>query len=154
MLCGMIGMLVTYPFLFSVIPPLFCKNLIFYVLYVWSRRHPTSQANIWGVPMKAIYLPFAYLVLTIFMGNPYYDMIHGYALAHVFYFVADVIPQVYGKDILQTPLFLIDYFGVGHYSPERAEAQEGRNNPWNATGNQAGTTGGAAAGGGAAGRSA
>lgn len=131
LLFGMVVMLCTYPLLASYIPPLFCRNLIYYVLYVWSRRHPTSQANIWGIPMKAMYLPFAYLALTIFMGNGYFDMLHGLAVGHLFYFLVDVVPQVYGKDFLQTPLFLIDYFGVGHYTPDRP-TPEARNNPWNA----------------------
>ena len=96
--------------------------------------------------MKAIYLPFAYLALTIFMGNGYYDMLHGYAAGHVYYFLADVVPQVYGKDLLTTPLFLIDYFGVGHYQPETAPT---RTNPWN---NRPGATGGAGGSGGGAAR--
>lgn len=54
MLFAMVVILATYPLLMSVIPPLFCRNLVYFVLYVWSRRHPTSQANIWGIPMKAM----------------------------------------------------------------------------------------------------
>lgn len=150
MLFAMVAMLVTYPFLMGIIPPLFCRNLIYFVLYVWSRRHPTSQANIWGVPMKAIYLPFAYLALTIFMGNGYYDMLHGLAVGHLFYFLADVVPQVYGKDLLVTPLFLIDYFGVGQYQPDQAQ-REVHNNPWNnrpaTTGGTGGSSGGSTRGG-------
>lgn len=91
--------------------------------------------------MKAIYLPFAYLALTIFMGNSYFDMLHGLAVGHLFYFLVDVVPQVYGKDLLQTPLFLIDYFGVGQYQESQAD-REARNNPYNRPA--------AAAGGGAA----
>lgn len=137
-------MLCTYPLLSGYIPPLFCRNMIYYVLYIWSRRHPTQQANIWGVPMKAMYLPFAYLALTIFMGNSYFDMLHGLAVGHLFYFIADVVPQVYGKDILQTPMFLIDYFGVGHYTPDPA-VQAARNNPYANRAGGAGAAGAAAA---------
>jgi Derlin-2/3 len=76
-------------------------------------------------------------------------MLHGLAVGHLFYFLADVVPQVYGKDFLVTPLFLIDYFGVGHYQPDQAQ-REIRNNPYQnrAAGNTAGA--GAAAGGAAA----
>ena len=42
----------------------FSQNLIFGVLYCWSRRFPTAQANIWGIPVPAMYLPFAHLVLV------------------------------------------------------------------------------------------
>ena len=68
--------------------------------------------------MKAIYLPFGYLALTVLMGNSYADMCHGLAIGHLYYFLVDVFPQVQGKDILLTPQFLIDYFGIGEYRPE------------------------------------
>jgi len=117
-------MLVTYPLVvrFAFVPPIFTRNLVFYVLYVWSKRFPTQQANIWGVPVPAVYMPFAYLALTVFMGNPYVDLVHGMAVGHIYYFLAEVVPRVHGKDILVTPQFLIDQFGVGEYRPEAAPA--------------------------------
>jgi Derlin-2/3 len=116
---GCVMLLITYPIVSMIVPlpPLFARNLIYYVLYVWSKRHPTQQANIWGVPMPAIYLPFAYLALTVFMGNPFSDMLHGLMVGHLYYFLADVVPQVQGRDVLLTPQFLIDRFGIGEYRP-------------------------------------
>jgi uncharacterized membrane protein YgcG len=124
MIFGCASMLLSYPILVNYfsLPPLFCRNLIYYVLYIWSKRNPTAQANIWGIPMQAIYLPFAYLALTVFMGNSYMDMMHGLAIGHIYYFLVDVVPVVYGKDIMTTPRFLIDYFGVGEYRPEQPAA--------------------------------
>jgi Derlin-2/3 len=118
LLFGMMVTLVTYPFLPFQISPVFCRNLVYFVLYTWSKRNPTAQANIWGVPMAASVLPFAYLALSVFMGSSYMDMLHGYGIAHIYYFLADVVPLVYGKDVLVTPKFLIDYFGVGEYRPQ------------------------------------
>lgn len=65
------------------------------------------------------------------MGNSYGDMCHGLAIGHLYYFLVDVVPQVQGKDILMTPRFLVDYFGIGEYRPEeprlaRAQADENR----------------------------
>jgi len=118
-LLGAIGILVTYPLVLATgfqLMPLFCENLIYYVLYVWSKKNPTNQANIWGFPIQGIYLPFAYLAITVLMGNPSYQgMLHGMFIGHLYYFVADVLPTVYGKDFLHTPRFMIDYFGVGEY---------------------------------------
>ncbi|MEL7342702.1 MAG: hypothetical protein AAGM67_19615, partial [Bacteroidota bacterium] len=127
-LLGASGILLSYPFLlaFFSLPPIFCKSMIYYILYIWSKRHPTNNANIWGIPVGAIYLPFAYLALTVFMGNPYMDMIHGMAVGHLYYFMVDVIPVVYGRDVLQTPRFLIDYFGVGEYTPPVPDTQQPR----------------------------
>jgi Derlin-2/3 len=121
LLFAMTVMLITFPLVvgFFPIPPVFSKNLVYFVMYVWSKRNPTAQANIWGIPMQAIYLPFAYLGLTVFMGNPYFNLLHGLAVGHLYYFLVDVFPQVYGKDLLVTPNFLIDKFGVGQYRPDR-----------------------------------
>jgi Derlin-2/3 len=121
---GAIALLITYPGVLMImgIMPVFTRNLVFYVLYVWSRRNPTANANIWGVPVPAVYLPFAYLALSVFMGNAYADMLHGLAVGHLYYYLADVVPQVTGKDILRTPQFLVDQFGVGEYQAPVAPA--------------------------------
>uniref|UniRef100_A0A7R9WSN7 Derlin n=1 Tax=Craspedostauros australis TaxID=1486917 RepID=A0A7R9WSN7_9STRA len=115
---GAVAILLTFAIFPLDLPPVFSRNLIYYVLYVWSKRHPTSQANIWGIPMAANYLPFAYLALTVFMGSSWMDMLHGLAVGHLYYFLVDVVPAVYGKQVLTTPNFLLDYFGVGEYTPE------------------------------------
>lgn len=122
LMIGTVLILVSKAAIASIIklPNVFCRNLVFYVLYTWSKRHPTSQANIWGVPVPAIYLPFAYLALSVFMGGAYMDILQGMICAHVYYFLADVVPQVQGRDVLATPQFLIDYFGVGEYRPVTA----------------------------------
>lgn len=113
LLFGMILILVSgFAFGLGVI---FGKALIYYVLYIWSKRNPTAAANIWGVPMQAMYLPFAILGLNFLMGNNPIDYVHGYAAGHIYYFLVDVIPKVYGKGFLQTPLFLISQFGIGEY---------------------------------------
>ena len=76
-----------------------------------------ANANIWGIPVKAIYLPFAYVIISVFVGAPYIHIIHGIIIGHIYYFLVDVVPHVYGKDVLTTPQFLIDQLGVGIYTP-------------------------------------
>ena len=144
-LFGMISILCSYPILlgFFRLPPVFCRNMIYYVLYVWSKRNPTAPANIWGFQMQGVYMPFAYLAFSVFIGNSYLDMIHGMVMAHIYYFLVDVVPLVHGKDILTTPQFLIDYFGIGEYRPE-AQPQQ----PAQRGGFGGGGGGGNAAGGG------
>jgi len=114
----------------------FCHALVYYVLYIWSKRHPTSQTNLWGFPIQATYLPFALLGLNILMGNPYMHYLHGYTIGHMYYFTVDVVPKVYGKNILTTPDFLISKFGVGEYVPPAPQRNMGAtgNNTWQAPG--------------------
>eukprot|EP00593_Proboscia_inermis_P004330 CAMPEP_0171308604 /NCGR_PEP_ID=MMETSP0816-20121228/18701_1 /TAXON_ID=420281 /ORGANISM="Proboscia inermis, Strain CCAP1064/1" /LENGTH=282 /DNA_ID=CAMNT_0011791579 /DNA_START=30 /DNA_END=878 /DNA_ORIENTATION=- len=134
---GCLGCLITYPFLAGVIAPLFAKNMTFYILYIWSKQNPNKPANIWGFPLKAQFLPFAYLAITVLMGGPYWDIVHGIGLGHLYYFTVDVVPLMYAKDVIHTPQFLIDYFGVGQYVPPVAAnpRQQGfGNNTFNAPG--------------------
>lgn len=66
--------------------------------------------------------------------------------------MADVMPAVYGKDVLQTPRFLIDYFGVGEYVPPANDpAPGGRGGGVVGVGRPLVTGGGGAAAGGGGG---
>lgn len=67
--------------------------------------------------MKGMYLPFALLALNTMLGNPVADMVHGMIVGHLYYFMVDIVPKVYGKEYIQTPLFLIQKFGIGEYVP-------------------------------------
>jgi len=97
------------------------------------------QANIWGIGIKAQYLPWLWLGITIVMGGPYEEQLHGIVIGHIYYYLVHVVPLFYGKDVLHTPQFLINYFGVGEYQyvpPAAARAPGGRplgamgNNTW------------------------
>lgn len=138
---GMVMTFLSFPIIGMVLPtpPMFARTLMFFVLYTWSKRHPTAPASIWGIQMKAIHLPFAYVALSVLMGGMYSDLLHGIAVGHLFYFLVDVVPIVYGKDMLHTPQFLIDQFGVGAYvAPAPATGRAGGgavgNNTWQAPG--------------------
>lgn len=136
------SMLISYVFLNKYIMPLFVTNMVYFVMYIWSKRNPLAQSNIWGIPIKTEYLPFAYLALNVLMGNPVGSILHGIGIGHAYYFLVDVVPAAYGKDILHTPNFLIDHFGIGEYVPPAPTAPPGGrpmqgfgNNTWPAPGN-------------------
>lgn len=133
-----VSMLVSYFFLAGFIMPVFSTNLTFFVLYIWTKNYPTVQVSIWGFPVQSLYLPFVLLGLRLLMGSPFGNMLHGFVFGHLYYFLVDVVPLVYGKDFLHTPQFLIDKFGIGNYVPPAAQPaqqqQSGRTNAWNAPG--------------------
>jgi Derlin-2/3 len=113
LLFGMMGLLVTGTF-FS-LGAFYGSPLVNYVMYVWCKRDPTAQVSLWGFPIQAMYLPFALLILQVFIGNPYISTLQGYAIGHVYYFLAEVLPKVNATMVLHTPQFLISKFGVGEY---------------------------------------
>lgn len=64
------------------------------------------------------------------------------AIGHLYYFLADIVPLVYGKNVLNTPQFLIDQFGIGLYQPPPQQQQQQQQyqagampNPWRGGGN-------------------
>lgn len=49
-LLGAIGCLVTYPLLIGMgifVMPMFYPTMTYYVLYIWSKKNPTNNSNIW-----------------------------------------------------------------------------------------------------------
>ena len=122
LLLGSIGILLGKFFLLPYIPSsitdnqqyvFFHRHLTFFVVYIWSKQHPSINVNIFGVQMMAAYLPYAYLVIGYALNNGEafpLDMIHGMFIGHVYYYLACVVPKVLrGKVIIVTPLWLVDF---------------------------------------------
>jgi len=125
MLCfGMCSILLSHFFLSSHVPPLFTSTLVYFVMYVWSRREPHSQTNIYGFPVKRMYLPYVFIAINVVMGGSPASLLHGMGVGHLYYFLIEVVPREYGKDYLHTPDFLINHFGVGVYVPPVAPPRQ------------------------------
>jgi len=91
----------------------FHRHLTFYTLYIWSKRYPQHNVNLFGVIMKAAYLPYAYLVMGYALSNGEVipiDMVHGMFVGHLYYYLACVVPTVLGrrKVVIWTPGILIE----------------------------------------------
>ncbi|KAK1733086.1 Der1-like family protein [Skeletonema marinoi] len=76
-------------------------------------HYPQHNVNLFGVVMKAAYLPFAYLVMGYALSNGEVvpmDMIHGMFVGHLYYYLACVVPTVLGRGrvVIWTPGVLID----------------------------------------------
>mmetsp|Transcript_33471 Transcript_33471/g.77191 ORF Transcript_33471/g.77191 Transcript_33471/m.77191 type:complete len:285 (-) Transcript_33471:223-1077(-) len=92
-----------------------CQELVYMTLYLWSKRDATSDVSVYGFNMKAKNLPFVYVGVTVVMGNDPMPQILGIATGHLYYFLVEVVPAMYGTDLIHTPSFLVDYFGPGQY---------------------------------------
>jgi hypothetical protein len=79
-----------------------------------------GPASLWLVPVSAKMLPFACLGFRVVTEQGFMDIILAYLLAHLYYLLAVVVPQVRGRDVLVTPQFLINYFRIGEYRPVRS----------------------------------
>lgn len=60
-----------------------------------------------------MYLPFAFLALSVLMGGDLIGDLIGLAAGHCYYYLKDVVPINFRKEVLITPRFLrrIDHWG-------------------------------------------
>lgn len=80
--------------------------LIFYVLYIWSRKQPYTPIDIYGFIFSAWQLPFILVFIGMLMGNNPMQDIVGIVLGHIYIFINDIYPSVYNRTLLYTPQWL------------------------------------------------
>eukprot|EP00808_Paulinella_micropora_P003556 g20383.t1 len=99
--------------------------LIFACMYIWSRKDPYRDVVFWGFKFMAWHFPFVVLVLAILgLGNPVMDML-GILVGHIYHFLNDIVPTVYGVFLMKTPDFLYNYFTMGTVRQPNAGWQRG-----------------------------
>lgn len=82
-------------------------SLTFMMVYVWGRRHTHQFVNFLGViSFSAPYLPWVLLMFSFVVGSsPIMDLL-GIFAGHIYYYMADVYPQMSGVSLLKTPRVL------------------------------------------------
>jgi len=108
-LFGMIGLL-GLNWILGLNIPFLASSLSFIILYIWSRKNPYQPVNFWGFQFHAWYLPFVFAIFQLLIGqSPVLDIM-GIVIGHLYHFLNDIVPRVYGKEIIRCPQFLIDLF--------------------------------------------
>ena len=79
------------------------EPILYYILYVYSRKEPDTILNMWGFKFKALYSPWVYMGLRVLMGGGITHMLVGAGVGHVYYFFVDVVPNVHGTSLIRTP---------------------------------------------------
>jgi Derlin-2/3 len=106
-------------------------SLTFMMVYVWARRNSLQVMNFLGVlSFRAPYLPWVLLLFSFVLGSsPAMDML-GVLAGHVYYFLADVYPQMSGVHLLATPRVLAFLCGdVDTLAVDNHAAYETQNEP-------------------------
>jgi Derlin-2/3 len=84
------------------------EPILYYILYVWSRKDPETVVNMWGFKFKALYLPWVYMGLRVLMGGSITLMLVGVGVGHLYYFLVDVVPNSHGTALIKTPGWCVD----------------------------------------------
>jgi len=77
------------------------------LIYIDSKRDPERFSQIYFITIKNAYVPFCFMLFHILTGISIYDDIIGILAGHIYFFLKDIIPITYHKDILVTPTYVI-----------------------------------------------
>ncbi|KAG5178818.1 Der1-like family-domain-containing protein [Tribonema minus] len=132
--------------------PFLSIPLMFMIIYVWSRKVPDVPTSFWGITVQSVYVPWVMVAFNLLTGASAFNPLLGIGVGHLYYFLVDVVPDQFGKDVLTTPAFLTDLFGYGglntgvqrfpapgHAAPPRGFPRPGGGHTWGSGGRPLGT---------------
>jgi Derlin-2/3 len=99
--------------------------LVFYVLYVWSRKDPYRQVKLYGFAFTAWHYPFVLMLVGMLFGGSIVLDIVGVLVGHVYHFLVDVVPKVWNKTMLRTPPFFYQIYEAGNVHQRNTSWQQG-----------------------------
>lgn len=105
------------------------------MVYVWGRKNSRQVVNFLGLfSFSAPYLPWVLLLFSFVLGSsPTMDLL-GIFAGHVYYFMAEVYPEMAGVYLLKTPRLLQylvgnnDEFDAFFDEPPQAQQQQQQQN--------------------------
>jgi len=83
-----------------------CMEFIFALIYIDCKRNPEQEVVLYFWKLKNAHLPWAMMLLSVIIGGSIVSNLVGIATGHIFYFLKDLAPVMYGWDVLKTPFFL------------------------------------------------
>ena len=97
------------------------------IVYVWSRRNPDVLMNLLGVfNFTAPLMPWVLLGFSLLLTGslPTADIM-GIVVGHLYYYLKDMYPRLYGRDPLCTPAFLAALLNPPEAAGERGAEMPG-----------------------------
>ena len=85
------------------VSPILTRSFASAWLYLWSKRNPYIRIQLNFIPMAGRYLPFAHLGLALLLHNRIHELLHGFVIAHVYYFGIVVAPVTLLRARMTTP---------------------------------------------------
>eukprot|EP00913_Durusdinium_trenchii_P011924 g11201.t1 len=105
--------------------PFLGPSLVFAILYYWSRREPYAKLSFFSFSIQGYQFPFALLFFQLLIGGNIWMDLLGLASGHIYYFLAEVVPQEYGYTFIKTPAVLTNFMArqTGRGVPAAAQQQ-------------------------------
>ncbi|MES1919106.1 Derlin-2 [Bonamia ostreae] len=86
------------------------QSLVCSILYIRTRKEPFSRVALFGFVISNWQLPFMYIFLDILTGQSPIHSFMGIGIGHIYHFLVDIVPKVYGVNILRCPSFFYKLF--------------------------------------------
>lgn len=81
------------------------------ILYVWSRRNPHERLRLYGLfTVGAGYLSYILLGISVALGGSVLVDLVGIFVGHLYFYLEDIIPNVFNVRILKTPSIIYSLF--------------------------------------------
>ena len=97
------------------------EEILYVIMYAWSRREPDAQVSFFGFKFKSLYMPWFYVALRLLMGGSVFEPLVGIAVGHLYYFLIQILPISHGYNLIKTPKFCLDIIsyatGAGYQMP-------------------------------------
>jgi len=123
-LFGMITLLIIGGYFLNI--PLLGPAFVFMILYILSRKDPHKATSFYGFLFQRWHLPFLYLAVSLILGGPLESEVLGIIIGHLWVFLSEIVPRVYGKSIVTpTPAWIGQF--VVNYAPKVATVAAGYN---------------------------
>eukprot|EP00747_Dinoflagellata_sp_TGD_P169211 gnl/TRDRNA2_/TRDRNA2_197593_c0_seq1.p1 gnl/TRDRNA2_/TRDRNA2_197593_c0~~gnl/TRDRNA2_/TRDRNA2_197593_c0_seq1.p1 ORF type:complete len:255 (+),score=55.28 gnl/TRDRNA2_/TRDRNA2_197593_c0_seq1:108-872(+) len=114
LLLDAISLVLAWPSGFPTLGP----SLVFAILYYWSRREPYAMLSFFSFSIKGFQFPFILMFFQLLIGGNIWMDLLGLASGHIYYFLKEVVPAEYGKTLIKTPSFLVNF--MAQYSAPAA----------------------------------
>jgi len=105
------GIVTTWLLAYFVLPVAFFygPTIVFMCIYVWSRSDPFAEVVFYGFSFKQWHTPFLFLGMGLLLGGDLVLSCVGIAIGHLYYFMTDLVPKNWGRTIIWTPEWMINF---------------------------------------------
>jgi Derlin-2/3 len=93
--------------------PLLGPALIVMLIYYWSKITPNvTMTFLLGIQFKSQWFPWVLVAFTVLTGGDPRMELMGIAAGHIYFFLNDMYPRVYGRTLISTPQFMCVHLDV------------------------------------------
>eukprot|EP01122_Echinamoeba_exundans_P003374 TRINITY_DN13487_c0_g1_i1.p1 TRINITY_DN13487_c0_g1~~TRINITY_DN13487_c0_g1_i1.p1 ORF type:complete len:250 (-),score=17.83 TRINITY_DN13487_c0_g1_i1:36-785(-) len=91
--------------------PLLGPALIVMLIYYWSKITPNvTMTFLLGIQFKSQWFPWVLVAFTVLTGGDPRMELMGIAAGHIYFFLNDMYPRIYGRTLISTPQFIKGWF--------------------------------------------